>query len=725
MAVSVSDNAPIKTPRILAIDAGGTMTDTIIIDRDGDFVIGKAQTTPEDESIAIANSAEDAFNYWNLSLQNGMGSVVAGVYSGTAMLNRLLERRGQKVGVIVTRGMEDYFRLERGVQTHLGLSYADRLHVVTHRHNTPLVPRERIHGVGGRVDMFGTECIPFYEDDARRAVEALLDESVDAICVNLVFSYRNPAHERAVKRIADEVMAARGQQVPVLLSVDICPTRLDFPRLNTVVIEAYAAEPSRRQLYRVREKFHSLGASFEPRIMAGHGGTISMEAGQLAKTLVSGPIGGVVGAKYLANRIGIDNVVCSDIGGTSFDLALITGGEYSLKGDPSIDHFKLNLPLLEIDSVGAGTGSFVRVNPLSRRIEIGPDSAGSRIGVCYPDNGTETVSITDCNIVLGMLNPDYFLGGELKIDRALAVDAVRIQIAEPLGLSVEKAASGVIELFEESLRQAVLTKVLGRGFEPVNYSLFSYGGGGPVHVGGYTSGLSFRDVMVPAWAAGFSAFGCACADYEYRFERQMDLGIPPESSPAERETLGASINEAWDRLRSEVFAEFAKNGIAEKDVRIKPYVRLQYMGQLNDIEVLSPVARIGSAGDFDRIIDAFEETYDRVYARSARSPELGYFVTRVVMTGSVDCEKPALPNDRLEGATPAAPAEKGTRPVYWRNRWVEARIYQMEELRSGNVVEGLAVIESPATTFVVPPRRAARLDEHRIFHLSASGSTRA
>lgn len=707
-----------REPRILAIDAGGTMTDTIVIDRAGDFVIGKAQTTPEDESIAIAKSAEDAFGYWKLPLAGGMGSVLAGVYSGTAMLNRLLERRGQRVGVIVTKGMEDYFKLERGVQTHLGLSYSDRLHVVTHKHTPPLVPKSRIRGVGGRVDMFGNECIPLYEADARAAVRDLLADKVDAICVSLIFSYRNPSHERAVRRIAEEVMAERGERVPIMLSCDICPTRLDFPRLNTVVIEAYAAEPSRRQLYRVREKFRELGAAFEPRIMASHGGTISMEAGQLVRTLVSGPIGGVVGVKYLADRMGIDNVVCSDIGGTSFDLALITGGEYALKNDPSIEHFKLNLPLLELNSVGAGTGSFVRLNPLSRRIEIGPDSAGSRIGVCYAEGGLETVSITDCNVVLGTINPDYFLGGELKIDRARAVEAVRKQVAEPLGMSVERAAAGVIELFEESLRQAVITKVLGRGFEPVSYALCSYGGGGPLHVGGYTAGIPFRDVLVPAWAAGFSAFGCACADYEYRFERQIDLGIPPQSSAGERHELAQAINEAWDVLANQVAAEFAKNGVAREAIRIKPYVRLQYMGQLSDLEVLSPVPRIEEPGDFEKIIDAFEATYDRVYARSARSPELGYFVTRVVATGSVDCEKPALPNDPLEGETPPASALKGTRPVFWRDRWMEARIYQMEAVRAGNVIGGLAVLESPATTFVVPPGRRARLDTHRIFHLS-------
>ncbi len=717
-AGAMSPGRVAREPRILAIDAGGTMTDTIVIDRDGDFVIGKAQTTPEDESIAIAKSAEDAFGYWKLPLRPAMGSVVAGVYSGTAMLNRLLERRGQRVGVIVTKGMEDYFKLERGVQTHLGLSYSDRLHVVTHRHTVPLVPKSRIRGVGGRIDMFGNEAIPVYEEDARAAVHDLLDAKVEAICVSLIFSYRNPLHEQAVRRIAEAVMAERGQQVPIMLSSVVCPTRLDFPRLNTVVIEAYAAEPSRRQLYRVREKFRDLGASFEPRIMASHGGTISMEAGQLVRTLVSGPIGGVVGVKYLADRIGIDNIVCSDIGGTSFDLALITGGEYSLKNDPSIEHFKLNLPLLELSSVGAGTGSFVRLNPLSRRIEIGPDSAGSRIGVCYAAGGVDTVSITDCNIVLGTLNPDYFLGGEIAIDRDRAIEGVRKQVAEPLGMSVERAAAGVIELFEESLRQAVLAKVLGRGFEPVSFALCSYGGGGPLHVGGYAAGVPFRDVLVPAWAAGFSAFGCACADYEYRFERQMDLAIPPQSSPSERHRLGQAINAAWDALADQVAAEFAKNGISRAGIRIKPYVRLQYMGQLSDLEVLSPVARIEEAGDFERIVDAFETTYDRVYARSARSPELGYFVTRVVATGTVDCEKPALPNDALQGETPPDSAFKGTRRIFWKDRTIEARIYQMEEVRAGNVIEGLAVLESPATTFVVPPGRRARLDAHRIFHLS-------
>jgi N-methylhydantoinase A/oxoprolinase/acetone carboxylase beta subunit len=442
-----------------------------------------------------------------------------------------------------------------------------------------------------------------------------------------------------------------------------------------------------------------------------------MEAGQLVRTLVSGPIGGVVGVKYLADRIGIDNIVCSDIGGTSFDLALITGGEYALKNDPSIEHFKLNLPLLELNSVGAGTGSFVRLNPLSRRIEIGPDSAGSRIGVCYAEGGLETVSITDCNVVLGTINPDYFLGGELAIDRGRAMQAVQTQIAEPLGMSVERAASGVIELFEESLRQAVVTKVLGRGFEPVSYALCSYGGGGPLHVGGYTAGIPFRDVLVPAWAAGFSAFGCACADYEYRFERQIDLAIPPQSSAGERHELAQAINEAWDALANQVAAEFAKNGVPRAAIRLKPYVRLQYMGQLSDLEVLSPVPRIEEPGDFEKIIDAFEATYDRVYARSARSPELGYFVTRVVATGTVDCEKPALPNDALEGETPPASALKGRRQVFWRDRWIEARIYQMEAVRAGNVIEGLAVLESPATTFVVPPGRRARLDAHRIFHL--------
>jgi len=427
------------------------MTDTFIVDEAGEFVVGKAQTTPEDESVGFMSSTRDALRYWGMEAEEALPGIVSGIYSGTAMLNRLLERKGRKVGLIVTAGMEDALRLERGIQTYLGYPYSDRLQVATHYHNEPLVPRALIRGVRGRIDLFGDEAIPFYDGEAREAIEQLVAAGVEGIVVNFLYSYRNSSHEDQVREIAAEVSSG----MPVFLSSELYPMRRDFPRLNSTLIEAYAAEPSREQLQKVRDVTRDAGASFDLRIMAAHGGTISIDAKELARTLISGPIGGVIGARYLADEISSGNgagtagrnIVCTDIGGTSFDIALITDGEFNIKQTPDIGRFIMNLPLVQVDSIGAGTGSFVRIDPNSGRPELGPDSAGARIGVSWPEGGLETPSVTDLNLVLGRINPDYFLGGEVKLDLDRARAVIEEQIARPLGLGVEEASSGTVLLF--------------------------------------------------------------------------------------------------------------------------------------------------------------------------------------------------------------------------------------------------------------------------------------
>jgi len=483
------------------------------------------------------------------------------------------------------------------------------------------------------------------------------------------------------------------------------------------VIDAYAAEPSRKQLHALRERVEGFGATFDLRVMSGSGSAISIESKQLVMTLASGPIGGCVAAKYLADHMNIPNLVCSDIGGTSFDVALITGGEYEVRTDPEIAHFKLGLPMIRLDSIGAGCGSFVRVNPISKRIEIGPDSAGSRIGVCNPKGGLSVVTITDCNLALGLVNPDYFLGGEVQLDAERCRRAIGEQIAGPLSLTVEDAARGVVDLFEDDLRREVRALVLGKGFAPENFALLSYGGGGPLHVGNYTEGMNFTDVLVPSWAAGFSAFGCVCADYAYRADHQVDAEIPPHASDERLEAIAQNMQSTWRDLKARVVGEFARSGVLEDAIEFRPLLRVQYMGQLNDIEVTSPVSEIRSGADLRRVIEEFELTYGRVYANSARSPELGYMITLAIVRGTVPVEKPALPSEPLEGHEPPAAAVKPSRPVYWKGRWIDANVYEMDDLKAGNILRGLSIVEAPSTTFVVPEGRTAWLDQHRIFHL--------
>jgi acetone carboxylase, beta subunit len=722
-----------RRPRVLAIDAGGTMTDTFIVDEAGQFVVGKAQTTPGDESVGFMESTRDALSYWDMEAERALPEIVSGIYSGTAMLNRLLERKGRRVGVIVTAGMEDALRIERGIQTYLGYPYSDRLHVATHHHNEPLVPRSLVKGVRERIDLFGDEAIPLYEDEAREAVAQLAAEGVEGLVVNLLYSYRNASHEARVREIAAEV----APELPVFLSSELYPMRRDFPRLNSTLIEAYAAEPSRGQLRRVRDATKEAGAQFDLRIMAAHGGTISIDARELARTLISGPIGGVIGARYLADKVSVDghgadagdgdgrarlarglaskNIVCTDIGGTSFDIALITDGEFQIKQTPDIGRFLLNLPLVQVDSIGAGTGSLVRIDPNSGRPELGPDSAGARIGVCWAEGGLETPSVTDLNLVLGRVNPDYFLGGEVKLDPDRARTAIADQIAGPLGLGVEEAAAGIVELFDETLKYEAVAQVLGKGYSPVDYTLLCYGGGGPLHVAGYTEGVPYRDVMVPAWAAGFSAFGCACGDFAYRNDMTIDLPIEPRAGAQEKDGVAVYVEGGWQMLRERVVAEFAKSGIDEQEIEFRNFVRMQYYGQLNDLEIASPHQQLSQAGEVDDLIEAFEDAYAKLYARSARSPELGYLITNVIVTGAASVEKPALPDEATLAAD--SPAQKGSRPAWWRGGWLETAIYEQDHLSAGHTVEGPAVIESPADTFAIPPGRRATLDRNRIFHL--------
>jgi N-methylhydantoinase A/acetone carboxylase beta subunit len=710
-----------REPRVLAIDAGGTMTDTFIVDRSGEFVVGKAQTTPEDESVGFMSSTRDALGHWGLEPTGALPEVVSGIYSGTAMLNRLLERKGRHVGLIVTAGMEDMLRLERGIQTYLGYPYSDRLHVATHFHNEPLVPRERIRGVRGRVDMFGDEAIPLYDDEARAAVTELAGAGVEAIVVNLLYSYRNSQHEDRIREIAGEL----APEIPMFLSSDLYPMRRDFPRLNSTLVEAYAAAPSRDQLRKVRDATRESGAKFDLRIMAAHGGTISIDAKELSRTLISGPIGGVIGARYLADRIdsgSSQNIVCTDIGGTSFDIALITDGEFAIRQIPDVGRFLLNIPLVQVDSIGAGTGSFVRVDPNSGRPDLGPDSAGAAIGVSWPESGLETPSVTDLNLVLGRINPDYFLGGEVQLDAERAHAAVGEQIAQRLGLSVEEAAAGVVELFDETLKYEAVAQVLGKGYSPVDYTLLCYGGGGPLHAAGYTRDVPYREVLVPAWAAGFSAFGCACGDFAYRYDLTIDMPVEPGADDDVKAGLGIYIAGGWEMLREKVIEEFAKSGVPEDRIELRRYVRMQYMGQLNDLEILSPHEELTEAAHVDDLIAAFEDAYGKLYARAARSPELGYLVTNVIVTGAVDVEKPALPDEEPVSGTPEP---KGRRDVWWDGGWTETPIFEQVDVRAGHAVEGPAIIESPADTFAVPPGRAARLDGNRIFHLETRESERS
>jgi acetone carboxylase beta subunit len=702
-------------PKALALDTGGTMTDSFIIDERGSFTVGKAQTTPENESIGIFDSIRDGLSYKKTDLEHSGKEIDALVYSGTAMLNRLLEREGNSnIGIIINAGFEDLLRLGRALQCWIWLDYGGRLHAREHEHPEPLVPRNQIKGVRGRINFWGEELIPLYKDDVNRVIEELLDMGVESICVCLLCSYMNSRHEKAIARAAKKIMKKRGVDIPVILSCEHNPVRGETPRLNSLVIEQYAAEPSRAQLIQIAEKFKEKDITAPLRILTSYGGTISPYHKSLIPTMVSGPIGGMIGTQFISKEYGIKNLVSSDVGGTSFDVGLLMDRYVPTKWESSLGRFILNIPMIALDSIGAGTGMFVRYNEISKRLEFGPESAGYRIGVCNEKSGIETVTMTDCSVILGYLNPDYFLGGSIPLNKGRALKMIQEQLAEPYNADPYSTARGALDLIEMDMKNHLNGMIQGLGFRPENYTLLSFGGGGPLHVAGYARDLNFQNIMIPEWAAAFSAFGCTCADHSYRHEKSVDLVITPDGNLDDAVVM--MLNATWGELKKNISKEFEKEGRDPSEMEFRATLRIQYLGMMDDLEIESP-SDILTVKDLPIIQKRYNDLFDEIFKRGTKSPELGFHITKAIATGIVPVPKPKLPEHKEGMEKPVEDAFKGNREIFWGKGWHDASLWEMSRINSGNIIDGPSVIEAPATTLLVPPGFRVKLDKHRIFHM--------
>ncbi|MDA3625193.1 hydantoinase/oxoprolinase family protein [Saccharopolyspora sp. WRP15-2] len=703
-------------PLVLGIDAGGTMTDTLLVDEHGHFAVGKASTTPHDESIGFLESAADAAEQWSLASRETFEQLAVVLYSGTGMLNSLLSRTGRRVGLLVTRGMEDAVLMGRGLQAWAGYSYPDRLHAVTHEHPEPLVPRNLVHGVTERIDQFGNEVAPVYEHEVVSAVEDLLEQGVEAICVCCVFSYVDDAHERKIAEIARTALAEHGAELPIYLSSAVRPVVREQSRLNSVVIEAYAADRSREQLIGVEKACQDQGFRYGVQTVLSYGGLAGVRYPRLHETMISGPVGGILGAKYVGDIIGADSVVVSDMGGTSFDISAITRGNVPIDNEPTLARFKLNLPTIAMDTIGAGAGTIIKVDPLTKKVSLGPESAGSTPGPVAFDMGGTEPTVCDCDVVMGRLNPDYFLGGKVKLNVEKAKQVLKEKVADPLGIDLYEAAEGMANLLEMDAREAIRQMVSARAVDPTEYSLMAYGGSGPLHMAEYSRGLGFKSILTFPFAAAFSAFGCTTADYLRRYSRSVQLALPPDGDEQHRGGVAAEINAVWQALQDAARREMAEEGHDPADVELQMFAMMRYTGQLEDVEVPLKLQEIGSDGDLDAMVAEFERLYTAINRPVAQYSEAGHSITELGLLAKVDKIKPQLTRKPLEGKTPPSEASKGTRSMYYGRQWHDAALWEMDLLRPGNEIAGPAVIEHPATTLVIPAGDRVRVDEWTILH---------
>jgi N-methylhydantoinase A len=686
----------------VGVDIGGTFTDIVVIDEDGRAHTRKVSSSVDDYARAITEGLAGLFEELGLP-----ADAVEEVRHGTTVAsNAILEQKGARTGLITTRGFRDILEI-RNLRM-------PRLYDIGWTKPPPLVERHLRAVVDERIDARGEVVRPLDPADAERAVRRLLDQGIEAIAVCLLNCFVNPAHERIVK----ETILRLAPDLPMSISSDVLPEIKEYERSSSTVINAYVMPIVARYLERLQSNLERHGIGAPLLIMQSNGGLMTAEAAAARPLHVidSGPAGGVVGAHALARACGIDNVISFDMGGTTAKAAMIERGEYTraleyqvgggiLTGSRLLTGagYLLKVPAIDLAEVGAGGGSIVRIDAGGSMV-VGPDSAGAVPGpVCYDIGGTEP-TITDANLILGYINPDHLVGGALKLNPGRARQVFEERIARPLGLSLEHAAYGVHQIAASNMIRAIRAVSTERGRDPRDYTLFAFGGNGPVFACAMANDLRMRRIVVPPSPGLFSAFGLLYADVEHhlahtfrRLLRGMDL---------------ATLNEAWNELTDQARAQLETEGFSHGRMRISRLASLHYQGQSFDLTVPVPDGPIDPA-TIGHLEEEFGQEHERTYGHRA-GPEEPVELTEIRVIGQGVPERPLRPQAAGKGSDPSSVSTRGEprtpRRAYFGATigWLETPILGRADLAVPR--QGPCIIEEYDATTVVPPGARAASD---------------
>jgi N-methylhydantoinase A len=559
----------------------------------------------------------------------------------------------------------------------------------------PIIPLDLIEEVDERVDYKGAVVVKLDEAGARAAIKRLKERGAEAIAVMLLWSFRNPAHEQ---RLA-ELVREEAPGVFVTISSALIPILGEYERASTTAINSYLGPVIHRYIQGLEKSVRGLGFDGPVSIMESGGGVLPAdEAGfQAASLLTSGPAGGVLASQKLGEQLGYKNILTADMGGTSFDVGLIVGGTPILEMSREVGRFHVALPSIKVTAIGAGGGSIARLH--AGTLQVGPESAGAQPGpACYMRGGTEP-TITDADVVLGINDPGYFLGGQMKIDPKLAEKAITEKIAKPLGISLHEAAAGIREVANNKMADLLRRVTTRSGYDPRDFALFAYGGAGPTHAYQFAAMAGIGTVVVPTTASGHSALGAVTADRRRSFSLACGEHAPPRFKKASDHVDVAVFNDAFQKLEAQ-----CRKALGDA-ARIERKVGMRFRQQVHEIEINVP-AKVLESADIDKLVETFEETYERIYGKGTalRMSGVEFTVLRTEAISPVTKPAPApLPN------TGAKVEATSARKVYfYQLGFRDTKIYRSEALGPGTSIAGPAIVERPDTTIVVGPGQ--RLD---------------
>jgi N-methylhydantoinase A len=681
----------------IGVDIGGTFTDCIVAFDDGTLVGGKSPTTPQDRSQGFFAAIERVAEKLSLTVPALMARCRRLVHGTTTGTNAIVSRDGAEVGLLTTAGHGDALFMMRGSGRTAGLPADELLNISETDKPSPLIPRHRVREIAERIDVDGEEIVPLDESAVLAAARELAADGVDAIAISFLWSVKNPAHEQRALEIVQQALPG----LFVTCGSSLVGTMGEYERTTTTVMNAYIGPLMLRYISAIETGAQQRGYTREVLFAQCGGGAITGSEARLApiRTVQSGPVAGIIASERLAARIGERNVLAADMGGTTFDVSVIREGQPLERSTSLFQRLELALPMFDVESIGAGGGSIAWIDD-SGRLNVGPKSAGADPGpACYGKG--EQATITDADVVLGIIDPEKFLGGRMPVDRERAVAAIR-RIADRLGLGVYETAAGISRIVDARMADLIRRMSVMRGFDPRHFCCFAFGGGGPVHAPAVAreAGVARVVVPLPVTAALWSAVGAATADVVHVLQSPQTF-----EEPFDIEKLLAEFRHLETRALGQLHAE----GFESDSISLSRWIRMRYAMQVHDVEVPIDAAWLAGA-DANGLIDRFGIIYENLFGTGSGYRDGGVEITGFRMRASGETKKVEFA--ARDDARPLASAQ-AERQVFWSEteKLTPTPVWEIDYGQRIPALVGPALVQLPDSVVVIRPGQRAEMDE--------------
>ena len=679
----------------LGVDVGGTFTDLALFDVETNRLeFTKTPSTPANQAIGVIRGTQKLIQRCDIPPSD----ITFFIHGTTVATNALLERRGVRTALVVTTGFRDVLQIGRQDRPHL---YDWRVH-----RPEALIPPHLTFEVRERLLYTGEIVVPLEAEEVEDVVERLRVAEVEAVAVCLIHSYANPIHEQLLGKALTDALPG----LTIALSSDILPEFKEYQRMSTTAINAYVAPVMGRYLRGLQRTLAEIGVPAELHVMQSNGGIMGVTTTieKPVHTILSGPAGGVIGSVALAAQAGEPNVISVDMGGTSFDVSLTYQGQIRRTQESEMEGMVIKTPMIDIHTLGAGGGSIAWIDT-GGALRVGPHSAGADPGpACYGQGGDQP-TVTDANLVLGRLNPDYFVGGDIQLDVEAAQSAIRRHIAEPLGMSLEHATEGIIRVVNANMVKGIRVVSVEKGHDPREFCLVAFGGAGPVHAAELASELNIPRVLVPVAPGVTSALGLLMSDL--RHDYVSTLLRPLDGLTAK--DLAASYSE----LEKEARAQMNKEGVSGDQFSLLRMADLRYVGQGYELEV--PVSPVGEEVKVEDLTQRFHHLHQGQYGYAHQDASVELVNLRLSAIGRLP--RPQLAAEPLDGTVDPDCALKAQRQVYLAGAYHETPVYDRAHLCPGDVIRGPAVIEQVDSTIIVWPNQDSCVDAYRNLIVNVAG----